>query len=197
MISRSWCKSKSSYANRVSLNENQIEEILQLLFMAEQGMAIIYQHRNQFVIAESHCQRALSCARQCNEEGETKTTLLLNALKSYCLVLIAQGDYVRVVPLSEDAYNCVAVAYDPVHPQVQETAGTLIQCLIHKGDLYDAERLAQVTLESLKDPANNLDQESEAVAEGYYNLGMVIEEQNEDLMKAEMLAREALRIIAA
>jgi hypothetical protein len=53
-----------------------------------------------------------------------------------------------------------------------------------------------VTLESLKDPANKVDQESEAVAEGYYNLGMVIEAQNKDLVRAEMLAREALRIRA-
>jgi hypothetical protein len=34
------------------------------------------------------------------------------------------------------------------------------------------------------------------VANGYYNLGNVIEEQNKDLMRAEMLARESLRIRA-
>jgi hypothetical protein len=67
---------------------------------------------------------------------------------------------------------------------------------MHKGDLYDAERFAQVTLESLKDPTNGIDQEIEAVALGYYNLGSVISELNVDLMRADMLARESLCIRA-
>jgi hypothetical protein len=94
----------------------------------------------------------------------------------------------------EEAYNCAAVAYDPVHPEVQFAAGYLIECLIHKGDLYDAERFAQMTFDSLKDPANRVDQDSEAMAEGYYNLGNVIVMQNGDPVKAERLAREAHRI---
>jgi hypothetical protein len=98
------------------------------------------------------------------------------------------------VSLAEEAYNCVAVAYNPVHPQVLEAAGVLINCLVHKGDLYDAERFAQVTLDSLKDPANKVDQQSEAVANGYYNMGKVIQKLNGDLVGAEMLARESLRI---
>jgi hypothetical protein len=52
----------------------------------------------------------------------------------------------------------------------------------------------QVTLDNLRDPANNVDQESDAVALGYYNLGSVIDTQNENIILAEMLAREALRI---
>jgi tetratricopeptide (TPR) repeat protein len=157
-------------------------------------VAITYQHRNQFVIAENHCQRAVSYARRYNEEGETKTTLLVDALTSYCHQQIYQGDFEGALPLAEEAYNCVAVAYNPVHPQVQEAAGVLIECLIHKGDLYDAERFGQATLDSLKDPANGVDQESVAVAEGYYSLGNVICEQNGDQVRAEMLARESLRI---
>jgi hypothetical protein len=105
-----------------------------------------------------------------------------------------QGDYAGALPSAEEAYNCVAVAYNPVHPQVQEAAGVLIECLICKGDLYDAERFAQVTLDSLKDPANKVDQESEAMAVGYFNLGRVTDRLNGDLVRAEMLARESLRI---
>jgi hypothetical protein len=85
--------------------------------------------------------------------------------------MIAQSDFAGALPFAEEAYNYVAVAYNPVHPHVQKAAGTLIDCLIHKGDLYDAKRFSQVTLDSLKDPANKVDQECEAVAEGYYNLG--------------------------
>jgi hypothetical protein len=50
----------------------------------------------------------------------------------------------------------------------------LIECLIFKDDFYDAERIAQATLDSLKDSANGLDQQSKAVARGYYDLGNVI-----------------------
>jgi hypothetical protein len=58
----------------------------------------------------------------------------------------------------------------------------------------DAERFAEATLDSLKDPANGSDQESEEVADGYYDLGSVINAQEGDLVKAEMLARESHRI---
>jgi hypothetical protein len=88
----------------------------------------------------------------------------------------------------------------------------LIERLMHKGDLnalYDAESFAQVTLDNLKDPAKGLNQESRGVADGYYDLGTAINQckivkygdqgnmtnQIEvDLGKAEMLARESLRI---
>jgi tetratricopeptide (TPR) repeat protein len=98
--------------------------------------------------------------------------------------------------LVEEAYNCVPIAYNLVHPVVQKAAGSLIECLIHKGDFDHAETFAQLTLESLKDPGNGLDQQSEAVAKGYYNLGIVIFQQKIDLTKAKNLARESLRIIA-
>jgi tetratricopeptide (TPR) repeat protein len=183
-------------ANQVnSLSKDQIDEILEIFSVTEQSISSIHTHRSQFILSESHCQRALSCAQRYNEEGETKTTLLLNAFTSYCNLMIAQSDFAGALPFAEEGYNCVAIAYNPVHPQVQEAAGTLIDCLMHKGELYDAERFAQLTLDSLKDPANEVDQESEAVAKGYYNLGNVmVHNQNEDLVRAEMLARESLRI---
>jgi hypothetical protein len=183
-------------ANQVdSLSKDQIHKILESLSTTERSVSIIYTHRSQFNLSENHCRRSLTCAQRYNEEGEIKTTLLLNAFTSYCSLMIAQSDYAGALPFAEEAYNCVAIAYNPVHPQVQKAAGTLIDCLIHKGELYDAKRFAQVTLDSLKDPANEVDQESEAVAKGYYNLGNVmVNNQNEDLVRAEMLARESLRI---
>jgi flagellar hook assembly protein FlgD len=85
-------------------------------------------------------------------------------------------------------------AYDPVHPQVQEAAGILINILISKGDLFDAERYGQVTYGNLRDKKNGIDQESDTVAEGAYNLAHVIFRQDGDLINAEELARESLRI---
>jgi hypothetical protein len=49
-----------------------------------------------------------------------------------------------------------------------------------------------MTLDSLKDPKNGLDQQSEAVARGYSDLASVIKNQMRNLVKAEKLAREAL-----
>jgi tetratricopeptide (TPR) repeat protein len=90
-------------------------------------------------------------------------------------------------------YNCAAIAYNPVHPKVQNAASTLIECLIYKGDFDHAETFAQMTLDSLKDPGNGLDQQSEAVAKGYHDLGKVVSQQKGDFVKAEMLVRESLR----
>jgi hypothetical protein len=182
-------------ADRVErLSNDQIDDILNYLSEVERNLSLICSDKNQFEISENHCQRSLSYARRYNEEGESKTTLLLDSLSIYCQILIARSDFTGAVTLAEEAYNCVAIAYNPVHPQVQEAACVLIECLIHKGEYYDAERFALLTLESLKDPANKLDQEGEAVAKGYYYLASVICQQNEDLVRAEMLARELLRI---
>jgi hypothetical protein len=64
----------------------------------------------------------------------------------------------------EEAYNCVAIAYKSVHPKVQDAASMLIECLILMSDFDHAEIFSQMTLDSLKDPGNGLDQQSEALA---------------------------------
>jgi hypothetical protein len=51
-------------------------------------------------------------------------------------------------------------------------------------------------LDSLKDPKNRLDQQSEEVAKGYYDSANVIHQKKGDLVRAEMLIRESLRIRA-
>ena len=65
-----------------------------------------------------------------------------------------------------------------------------------KGNLFDAERYAEVTYSNLRDHKNGMDQESEDVAMGAYNLADVILRQNGELIKAEKLARESIRIRA-
>jgi tetratricopeptide (TPR) repeat protein len=125
---------------------------------------------------------------------EAKAHLLCSTLRSLYELRRDQVNYVDPLAFAEESYNCAAVAYNLVHPNVQEAAGMLIECLILKGDFYDAERFAQATLDSLKDSANGLDQQSEAVAIGYYDLGNVIKEQKGDFVKAEMLVKESLRI---
>jgi hypothetical protein len=182
-------------SNRIdSRNDHRMNHILESLFFVELNMANVTINRNQLDIAEGHCQRCLAYSRRYGLEGEKKITNILIALRTYCNLRQRKSDYSGAVAFAEDAYNLVVEAYDPVHPQVQEAAGVLIEVLIRKGDLFDAERYAQITYGNLRDKKNGIDQESEVVALGAYNLANVIFKQKGDLIKAEELARESLRI---
>jgi tetratricopeptide (TPR) repeat protein len=177
-----------------SLHKDQINDILLYFSQSERNMANICVRRNQFDLAENHCQQALFYAKLFEGKEEDKTELVRIALHSFYYCRGRQGKYDEALTFAEEAYNCVAIAYNPVHPKVQEAASTLIECLIMKCDFGRAETFAQMTLDSLKDPGNGLDQQSEAVAEGYYQLGNVICLQKVDYVKAEKLVRESLRI---
>jgi tetratricopeptide (TPR) repeat protein len=169
-----------------------VNQILLYSSITERGIGGIYCQTDKYNLAENHCQRALSHAKR--YKGVEKTNVMSQAYFVYCGLRRFQNDYKNAVAFAEDAYNCVAEAYNPVHPKVQTAAATLIECLIHKGDWYDAERYSLVTLDSLRDPANNIDQNSDEVARGYYNLAKVMNRLAVDLNKAEKLARESYRI---
>jgi hypothetical protein len=90
----------------------------------------------------------------------------------------------------------IVEAYDPVHPEnpeMQVAAGILIDVLITKGDLFN-ERFATVTYGNLRDKKSGIDQEHEEIAMGAYNFAHVILRLQRDLIFAEQLARESLRI---
>jgi hypothetical protein len=63
-----------------------------------------------------------------------------------------------------------------------------------KGDYYNAERFAEVTYGNLRDRKNGIDQDSAEVARGAFTFAKVILLQKGDVVKAEKLARESLRI---
>jgi hypothetical protein len=97
---------------------------------------------------------------------------------------------------AEETYNVVVDTYNPVHPQVQESAGWLIGCLIQVDDLPNAERFAEQTYSNLRDIKNGMDQECGQIAQGACNLADIIFQQEDgDLIKAEWLMRESTRII--
>jgi tetratricopeptide (TPR) repeat protein len=177
-----------------SLNLVQIDCLLQLSCNIERNMATVTMGRNQFDVAEGHCHRYLVNVRKLGVKGEVKITSIFEALDTYIKLRQRQGDYSGAVTFAEEAYNVVVIAYDCVHPQVQHAAGILIECLIHNGDLVNAERFAQQTYENLRDRKNGMDQEGEEVATGSHNLANVIHQQKGDFLKAEELVREALRI---
>jgi hypothetical protein len=185
----------SDSSNRMnSLSKDQIDRLLDELIYTEQNVATLTGNRRQFDVMEGHCQRCLVYSRKYALEGEKKTTSIFTALRTYCNLRMRQGNLSDALSFAEESYNLVVKAYDPVHPQVQEAAGELIHILIEKSDLFDAERYAQVTYGNLRDKKNRIDQESEAVAYGAYNLADMISQQDGDLVKAEEIARESLRI---
>jgi hypothetical protein len=174
---------------------------LTLLSGAERSIGGIYQFKTKLDMAENFCRRTLCNARLFNEKkvadtSNVRTDLLCQALKACSDVQVSQRKFVEAIVFAEEAYDCVAMAFDPVHPEVQDAASTLIECLIKNVNYYDAERFAEATLNSLKDPANGLDQLSMEVAMGYYNLASATSQQkvNTNLVEVEMLARESLRI---
>jgi tetratricopeptide (TPR) repeat protein len=178
-----------------SLSLEQTNELLEKSSSIEGDMAVVAMNRNQFYVAEGHCHRRLAHSRRLGVEGEDKTTSIFEALRNYVTLRQHQGDFSGAVSFAEEAYNVCVDAYDPVHPQVQEAAGILINSLIHKGDLFNAERFAEQTYANLRDVKNGMDQEGEEVAEGAYNLaGVLLRQDDGDLIKAEKLARESLRI---
>jgi tetratricopeptide (TPR) repeat protein len=177
-----------------NLTEFQIHQILMMSSLVYENMAQIYTLRNEFDLAEIHCERALHYARMYEGKGDFYEALLLKALYAFHRLKLQQSNFADAFKFAEEAYNYVAIAYNPVHPEVQKAAVSLIECLTHKGDFDQAETFAQMTLDSLTDPANGLDQNSDEVSIGYYQLGKLIHAQNGDLVKAERLARESLRI---
>jgi tetratricopeptide (TPR) repeat protein len=185
----------SKKSNRIILlSDDLLNHLLDQLIRIEQNMAAITNDRKQSVAAEGHCQRCLAYSRRFGVEGEQKITFIFAALRAYCQLRQQQSDYLGAVNFAEEGYNLVVTAYDPVHIMTQEAAAVLITALISNGNLYDAERYAQVTYSNLRDKKNGIDQDSKAVAKGTYNLANVIYFQKGDLIKAEILAREVLRI---
>jgi tetratricopeptide (TPR) repeat protein len=185
-----WSKKFDSGLNITKVENNYL---IAGLVGTEGEMAKVFMNRGQFDVAEGHCQRCLAYSKR-SLDGEVKSDLISDALFIYCSLRERQGSYPGAVSFAEECYNTVVEAYDPVHPKVLKAAGILINLLCKKGDLYDAERYAQVTYGTLRDKKNGIDQEGEDMAMGVQNLAGVILLQNGDLIKAENLAREALRI---
>lgn len=102
-----------------TLNKVQTELLLNYLTLAEGDIGSLYTRRSQINVAENHCQRSLSFARLYVGDGDEYTTDLLCRILRTCYELkIFQGKFNEALIFVEEAYNCVAIAYNPVHPKV-------------------------------------------------------------------------------
>jgi hypothetical protein len=117
-----------------SINFEQKNTLLFLSFHIERSMASATTKGNECDVAEGHCHRFLANARRLGVETEKKTTSILEALDTYVTLRQRRGDLSGAVTFTKEAYNVVVETYDCVHPQVQQAAGMLIECLINIGD---------------------------------------------------------------
>jgi hypothetical protein len=156
-----WMDTIDSDATNQSNSLNSIESnyFLKESYALERNMATLALNRNQYDVVVRHIHRCLENSRRFRIEGDEKITSIFEAFSIHTSLQQCQGDYSGVVTFSEEAYNLVVDAYDPVHSQVQEAAGWLIDSLIHKGDYFNAERYAEQTYANLRDVKNGMDQE--------------------------------------
>jgi hypothetical protein len=194
IILNKWLNRLDSGARDYTFNQGQKNRLFEQLYFTEANMAGACIDGRRFDAAEGHCQRCLAYSRRYAVEGAQKISIILKSLRNYSILRERQGNYSESINYAEECYNLVVEAYDPVHLLVQRAAGLLIDILIKNGNLFDAEHYAQITYSDLRDKKNGINQESEEVAVGASNLAGVLLQQDGDFVKAEVLAREALRI---
>lgn len=114
-----------------SLDKDQIGDILPLFSQTDGCLGQINSHRNHMDRAENHCQSALSYARLFEGKEKQKTKFLCRALRGLYELRVNQGNYTDALMFAKEAYNCNAVAYNPVHPKVQR----LLVCSLNVSSL--------------------------------------------------------------
>jgi hypothetical protein len=117
----------------VNTRRNDTNNLLKSLYNTEHQLAWSAILMNQLDVAEGHCQRSLICSKRIQAEKKEKTTSVFTALGTCAELRRRQENWSGAVTFAEEAYNLVVMAYDCVHPQVQEAAGSLINCLVRTG----------------------------------------------------------------
>jgi hypothetical protein len=76
-------------------------------------MACVTMNRNQLDACEGHCSRCLAYSRMFRAEGPQKTNSIFRDLSLSGDLRQREGNSLEAVTFYEDAYDLVAVAYDP------------------------------------------------------------------------------------
>jgi hypothetical protein len=98
------------------LDKKQINYVLMHLSVTEVRMGAVEKRRDRFDLAGAHCQRVVSNRRLYDGEVEMETKILCSALAIFHDLRITEGNHVDGLSLAEEVYNCVSIAYNPVHP---------------------------------------------------------------------------------
>jgi hypothetical protein len=102
-------------------SEDEVNQLLHLMSLTERNIANIYTHKMENSLAEKHLELALTHAKRCGStllHKEHKTTLLYLTYRAYYRLRTQEYRMTEAVVFAQDAYNCVAEAYSPVHPEV-------------------------------------------------------------------------------
>ena len=153
---------------RSTMEFGELDYVLFLFFQTESNLAEIHMAKLRFDKAEYHCEQSLAFARQ--SRGAERTSCIFEALKKYGSLRRLQHRLTEAMKLCEEAYVVVSGVHGPDHPLVQDAAAELIECLILAGEYSQAEAYSRITYESLIDPCNRIDLESEEVARGMQQL---------------------------
>lgn len=101
------------------LNKDQTNYILHTSSVIKGKIAFLFIRMNEFNLAESYYHEAFFYARRYDGEKEDKATLLCNIFTAYSNLRKKQFYFVDAATFAENAYNYVAIAYNPVFPKVQ------------------------------------------------------------------------------
>ena len=186
---------------RGSIECSELDYVHTLFFQTESSLAQIHIEMFQLEIAEYHCEQSLAFARL--SRGADSCSCVFEALKLFGALRRQQSRLSEATALCEEAYIVVSGAHGPVHSLVQEAAAELIECLTLAGEYSQAEAYSRITYESLIDPRNGIDPESEGAARGMQqlaNLCVCLAREGHDLSsnlleEAEGLVRKACGIM--
>lgn len=152
----------------LELRDKSDDSTLQDLVEAERRLSIIYSQSKQFGQAEYHCQQCLIFSKLV--KGENQIPFERRALANYANCKEEQSLNHEAIAFFENAYILASGAYGCVHCEVQEAASNLIDCLLNQGDYSRADGYCRMNYDNLTDPRNGIDQESDEVCHGMFQI---------------------------
>jgi hypothetical protein len=120
-----------------SLDKEQTSKLLDELRRNELHCEAINSNRKNYDLADKNCERMLYYSRKVEDDfrktrlwfapyeereimQEHKIRDIFDSLRTYCNLRLHQNDRAGAKCFAEEAYDVVATAYNPVHPQVHE-----------------------------------------------------------------------------
>ena len=161
-----------------------------LLYRAESLLGSIYFSTNDYPKAKHSAELAVAIARRLSAVGQT--TYLYKALKLLSNVIRPRSARREALTISEEAYELVSGVHGPEHPDVQDAALQLIDCLILNGDISLADDYARVNYETLM---SGSDPESNNSAAAMRQLAHIWTEKPSDPTEDPEIGEEAERLI--
>ena len=186
---------------RASIEYGELDYVSTLFSRIESHLADIHMENSNFIDAEHHCMESLAFARK--SRSVDRPACMFEGLRKFGILRRQQQRLGDALSFCEEAYIVVSRAYGPVHPLVQDASAELIETLILLQEYSQAEAYSRITYESLIDPRNGIDPESESVARGMQQLASLCFNMAHDghecasdlINEAEELSRKACCII--